>query len=326
MGTLTPARPTVRQPGAAGREPVARPARRWRRRAILANYAAISPFFALFAAFGVIPLFVAGYLSLHSWDGIGPMKYVGLDQFQRLLGDAQFWRSVLTTIEIFAMSQAPLAVAALIVAFVLSSSRLRFRGFYQTVYFLPQVTSIVVIAIVFQSLFGSNFGLINRILVAVGLPSVDWMANTWSANTVIALMIIWRGFGYLVIFFMAGMAAIPPDIYEAAELDGARFARQLWSITLPMMRPTIVFALMTGMVGGLQVFTEPQVLQVQPTAVPGMTMMLLQYQYVGQSQAAGTEADLGYASAIGWAVFVLVTVASLAAWMGRRLTGDREEN
>ncbi|MEU5106128.1 sugar ABC transporter permease [Streptomyces sp. NPDC021354] len=324
MGASVPARPTARRPTADGPRPAPGPSRPRRWRSYLASYLAISPFFVLFAVFGVFPLGIAAYLSLHTWDGIGTMHYVGFEQFHRLLEDSQFWQSLVTTVEIFAMSQAPMVVAALVAAFVLSSDRLRFRGVYQTVYFLPQVTSIVVIAIVFQSLFGGNFGMINRLLVAVGLPSVDWMASTWGADTVIALMIIWRGFGYLVIFFMAGMATIPPELYEAAELDGAGGPRKLWSITLPMMRPTVVFALLTGIVGGLQVFTEPQILDVSGTSVPGMTMMLLQYQYLGQSPSASVGADLGYASAIGWAVFALVTLASLGTLLMRRVTGHKE--
>ncbi|WP_309500497.1 carbohydrate ABC transporter permease [Streptomyces shenzhenensis] len=315
---------TVRPPKAEGRGDAPHPSRPRRWRSYLASYVAVSPFFVLFAVFGVFPLGIAAYLSVHEWDGIGVMQYVGLEQFQRLSGDGQFWQSVLTTVEIFVMSQIPMVVAALVAAFVLSSDRLRLRGFYQAIYFLPQVTSIVVIAIVFQSLFGSNFGMINRLLVTLGLPSVDWMASTWGANTVIALMIIWRGFGYLVVFFMAGMAAIPPELYEAAELDGAGGTRKLWSITLPMIRPTVMFAMLTGIVGGLQVFTEPQILDVSGQTVPGMTMMLLQYQYMGTGPASGTTTDLGYASAIGWAVFAFVALASVGTLLVRRLTGHKE--
>lgn len=290
-------------------------------------YLAVAPFFVLFTVFGIFPLVVAGYLSLHRWDGLSPMRYVGFDQFSRLADDPQFWHALLTTLEIFVMSQVPLAIAALVGAFLLSNARLRFRGLYQTIYFLPQVTSIVVIAIVFQSLFGSNFGMINRLLEWLHLPSVAWMTSQWGINTVVALMIIWRGFGYLVLFFMAGMAAIPPELYEAAEIDGARPARQLWSITLPMLRPTIVFAMLTGIVGGLQVFTEPQVLiGSYGIDVPGVTLMLLQYDYIGRNPAAGAQTDLGYASAIGWAVFIVVAVASALSWTVSRRTSDKEAN
>ncbi|MFI5887930.1 carbohydrate ABC transporter permease [Streptomyces sp. NPDC051554] len=300
--------------------------RSWTRTTI-PYYLAVAPFFVLFTVFGIFPLVVAGYLSLHRWDGLSPMRYVGFDQFSRLADDPQFWHALLTTLEIFAMSQVPLAIAALVGAFLLSNARLRFRGLYQTIYFLPQVTSIVVIAIVFQSLFGSNFGVINRLLEWLHLPSVAWMTSQWGMNTVVALMIIWRGFGYLVLFFMAGMAAIPPELYEAAEIDGARPARQLWSITLPMLRPTIVFAMLTGIVGGLQVFTEPQVLIGSlGTDVPGVTLMLLQYDYIGRNPAVGAQPDLGYASAIGWAVFIVVALASALSWTVSRRTSDKEAN
>ncbi|MEV6507692.1 sugar ABC transporter permease [Streptomyces sp. NPDC051642] len=300
--------------------------RSWTRTTI-PYYLAVAPFFVLFTVFGIFPLVVAGYLSLHRWDGLSPMRYVGFDQFSRLADDPQFWHALLTTLEIFAMSQVPLAIAALVGAFLLSNARLRFRGLYQTIYFLPQVTSIVVIAIVFQSLFGSNFGVINRLLEWLHLPSVGWMTSQWGVNTVVALMIIWRGFGYLVLFFMAGMAAIPPELYEAAEIDGARPARQLWSITLPMLRPTIVFAMLTGIVGGLQVFTEPQVLIGNlGTDVPGVTLMLLQYDYIGRNPAVGAQPDLGYASAIGWAVFIVVALASALSWTVSRRTSDKEAN
>ncbi|UNX54031.1 sugar ABC transporter permease [Georgenia sp. TF02-10] len=281
------------------------------------EYLSVSPFFLVFVAFSVIPLGYAVYLTTQKWDGLGPSEFVGWGQWERFFEQGDFWPAMWNTILIFLMGQVPVVIGALIAAVVLSRPRLRGRGFYQSAFFLPQVTSLVAITVVFQSFFSGRFGFVNVIAHYLGLPVVDWLNSPWGTRIVIALMIFWRGFGYFLVLFMAGLSAIDRSLYEAARLDGAGGARIFWSITVPLLRPTLLFVILTGTISGLQIFTEPQLLfsgQSGPDKA-GLTMMLLQYQYLGgpgsQAGYSPVPTDLGYATVIGWAIFILLLVIAL---------------
>lgn len=306
----------------------ARPAVRRRRPTLLRywrEYLAISPFFILFAVFGLFPLGFAVYLSMVSWDGLGAPEWVGLEQFSRLFTSGEFLSALGNTVIIFLMAQVPVILAALAGAALLSSPRLKAKGLYQTLFFLPQVTSVVAIAIVFQSLFSNEYGIINALLEAIGLGSVPWMTTEWGVRLVVALMVIWRSFGYFVVIFLSGIASIPPSLYEAARLDGAGPWRILRSITIPMIWPTILFVAVTGTISGFQIFTEPQVLTNGLGGPDGsvITLMFLQVGYMGTTLPT-VSADLGFATTIGWGIFAVLIV--LALLNSRVIARRRREN
>jgi cellobiose transport system permease protein len=327
---MTSATVTDRTRARAGDRPVAAPPRRGQRTGLLRywrEYLAISPFFVLFAAFGVIPLIFAVYLSTQKWDGLGASLFVGWDQWVRLFNTPDVWLALSNTFVIFAMGQIPVVIAALIGATLVSLPRLRFRSFYQTAFFLPQVTSLVAVAIVFQSIFGTRFGLVNHLLGFMGLPAQRWLEDPVLIKIVIAMMIIWRGFGYFLVIFLAGMASIDPALYEAARVDGAGPIRILWSITLPMLIPTILFVSLTATISGLQMFTEPQIL-FSGTGGPNnsaLTMMLLQFQYLGgpSTGAQTVLPDLGFATVIGWVIFIILVALGALGIRGLRSAQTR---
>lgn len=276
------------------------------------EYVSVAPFFVLFLAFGIVPLGFAVFLSMQSWDGLGPFEFVGLAQFEELFGDSQFWTAVTNTVVIFLLGQIPVVLGALVAASILSRPGLRGKGFYSTLLFLPQVTSLVAVAVVFQSLFSNEFGIINNFLQMLGVDKLPWMTDTLLVKVVIAAMVVWRGLGFFLVVFLAGMAAIPTDVYDAARIDGAGPVRTFWSITLPLLRPSIIFVSLTGTIAGLQMYTEPRVL-FDGTSGPNdaaLTMMLMQVQYMGGA-AGGRIPDLGYATVIGWAVFVILVFVAV---------------
>ncbi|MVA74699.1 ABC transporter permease subunit [Auraticoccus sp. F435] len=311
--------------GARRGAPSTTPAPRRRRGGVLRHwreYLAIAPFYVLFLAFGLVPLLYAVQLSTISWDGLADPVFVGLDQFRRVLFGGEFGVALVNTVVIFFMGQVPVVIGALVAAVLLSRRGLRGAGVYQTLFFLPQVTSVVAIAVVFQSLFSQSYGIVNRLLSMVGIGPVPWLESAWGVKVVIALMIIWQTTGYFMVIFLAGLAAIDPALYEAATLDGAGGVQRFFHITLPMLRPTIIFVLVTGTISGFQLFTQPQVLLNGGTGPfdSGLTMMYLQVRYLGSS-GSGTAVfpDLGYAAAIGWAIFVvLVVLAAVNAAVLRR--------
>lgn len=288
-------------------------------------YAAISPFYLLFLAFGLIPVGFSLYVSLHRWDGLGSMEWAGLSQYQYLLGDSDFWNSVGNTVVIWALATFPMIFLAMVTA-VLLNSAVRFKNVYRFAYFLPNVTSVVAVAIIFGSVFSTNFGLMNALLQAVGLDQVAWLNTPWGIKTAIATLMTWQWTGYNAIIFLAGLQTIPGELYEAARMDGAGPVQTFFRITLPMMRPVLLFVLVVSTVTGLQSFSEPQVL-LQTTANDstfsggpghaGRTMVLYFFQQTFDNN------DFGYGAAVAWGVFLVVILFSIINW---RLVQRRGED
>jgi cellobiose transport system permease protein len=283
-----------------------KPRRRFR---YLPQYLAISPFFVLFAIFGVYPIFYSLYLAFQRWDGIGPMRFVGTRNFEFLIQDSVFWTSVGNTFLIWVMSTVPMTVLAILIAVGLNSS-IRFKGLYRIAYFAPNVTSIVAMSIVFTSVFSTQFGVLNSLLKWVGLDPVSWLTDPWGIKVAISVMIIWRWVGYNAIIFLAGLQAIPQEVYEAARIDGAGTFQTFFRVTLPLLRPVLLFSVVMSAINGLQIFTEAQVLVGQRGGPEdaGMTMVLYFYNQAFQGN------DFGYGAAIAWGIFVLVVLFTIINW------------
>lgn len=280
-------------------------------KAHLAPYVMISPFYILFIAFSLFPILFSLYLAFHSWDGLGPMEFVGLRNFRNLLtDDPEFWKSVGNTFVIWFLSTVPQLFAALVIAFLLNAAFMRFKDFYRAVYFLPNITSIVAVAIIFGSFFGSQFGLINGLLQAVGLPRIEWINDPFWVKVAISLMVIWRWSGYNAIIYLAGLQSIPLDLYEAATIDGASRTQQFFSITLPLLKPIILFTVILSTIGGMQLFTEPLILVGNTGGANkgGLTLVLYLY-----NQAFGNQM-FGYASAVAWMLFLIIGIFSFVNW------------
>jgi len=313
----TIARQPVR-PRALEQEPARATHRPHRARELAPIYVAIAPFYVVFAVFGLFPVVFSLWLAFHRWDGIGPMRWVGLDQFRFLLTDSSFYHSLWVTFVIWVLSTVPMLVLALIVAFALNSS-IRRVGLYRIAFFIPNITSTVAIAIVFGSVFSNNFGLLNAVFQGLGLDSFPWLTSQWGIRIAVATMLVWRWTGYNAIIFLAGLQAIPTDVLEAARVDGAGPFQTAVRVLLPMLRPIILFTVITSTIGGLQVFAEPQVL-VGTTGGPGaagMTTVLYLY------QQAFSQQQFGYGAAIGWGLFVVLILFSILNWRLVQRIGNR---
>ncbi|GMA60448.1 sugar ABC transporter permease [Alicyclobacillus fastidiosus] len=270
-------------------------------------YLFISPFFILFFVFGLFPIIFSLYLSFHAWDGLSPMRFIGFKNFQLLLTDTEFWDSVKNTFIIWLESTIPMLFFALVIAFFLNSAFVRLKGFWRFTFFLPNITSIVAEAVLFSVFFNTKFGIFNFILGKFGMHAIDWLdVNGW-LQLAIAILVIWRWTGYNAIIYLAGLQAIPTDLYEAARIDGASTVQIFFRITIPLLRPIIFFTVIMSTIGGMQIFTEPQILT-NGTGGPGLggnTMVLYLY------NQAFTNHLFGYGSAIGWALFIIILAFSL---------------
>jgi cellobiose transport system permease protein len=289
------------------------------RRRVLSHwpqYLAISPFFLIFAVFGLFPVLFSLYLAFHQWDGLGEMRYVGLQQFRFLLEDSTFWQSMGNTFIIWVISTVPMLFMALVIASLLNST-VRFTAFYRIAYFIPNVTSLVAMAIFFGAVFSTNFGLVNAVLHALGLPTGRWLTEPLGMKIAVASVMTWQWTGYNAIIYLAGLQTIPSELYEAAKVDGAGPVQIFFRITVPMLRPIILFTVVVSTVTGLQSFTEPQVLfgtntTLNPnTGGPGqgaLTMVLYFYHQAFDNR------NFGYGAAIAWLVFVVIMLFVAINW------------
>lgn len=280
------------------------------------QYVAISPYYLLFAFFGLFPIGFSAYLAFHRWDGLSPVTFAGFDQFRFLLVDTTFRLAVVNTLIIWVLSTVPMLLMSLMLASLLNSVR-RFKSFYQIVLFLPSVTSIVAIAIFFIAIFNNDYGVLNSLFTAIGLPTIQWFSGYWSIKILISLLLTWQWVGYNAIIYYAGLQAIPSDVYEAAKVDGSGALSTLWFITMPLLRPVILFTVIISTITGMQTFTEPQVLFGANTAgngaaggpgQAGLTMVLYFY------QQAFVNNNYGYGAALAYAIFLIVAIFALINW------------
>ncbi|MCK5087484.1 MAG: sugar ABC transporter permease, partial [Melioribacteraceae bacterium] len=198
-------------------------------------------------------------LTFHKWNIISPMEFAGLNNYVRLFNDAVFFKSIGNTL-IFLVIHIPLQIiVALFIAEILNQN-IKFRGFYRSAFFLPVVVSGVVVTMLWQQLYGFDSGLLNRLLISVGLPKVGWLIDPGMAMPSIAIMATWKNVGLYIILFLVGLQTVPPHYYEAAELEGANHWQKFFKITLPMINPTIFMVVILSTIGGFSLFIEPYIM------------------------------------------------------------------
>lgn len=265
----------------------------------------ISPFFILFAIFGAFPLIFTAFLSFHKWSMLGERTFIGFKNYEILFtNDPLFWKAVMNTFSIWFMSTIPQLILALVLAFFLNQVFLKGKGIFRLAIFMPNITSIVAVAIVFSAMFGTNYGIINYILSLVGIDGIDWSGSYFGTQIAISAMVMWRWVGYNTIIYLAGLQGISKELYEAATVDGASTRQQFIYLTVPLMKPIILFTVVLSTIGGMQVFTEP-LLFGKGSVNQGLTMTLYLY------EEAFTRFSFGYAAAVAWLLFFIIILFSL---------------
>ena len=266
-------------------------------------------------ALGAIVLFfalpvVAGFLlsftdfDLYAIADPGNARFVGLGNYARLLRDPLFWKALGNTFLLVAVG-GPLNLAVALGGALLVNSRLaRLRGLYRTIFFAPVVTTLVAVAVVWRALYHPRFGLFNQILGLFGIPEIDWLGHPRWAMFAIVLLSVWRSFGYSLVILVAGLQAIPETLYEAARLDGASWWQQLRYVTLPLLRPTLIFAGVITTVGFFQLFAEPYVMTRGGPLNATLSIALLMYQQGFRWW------NMGHAAAIAFTLFALILATS----------------
>ncbi|MCJ0867791.1 carbohydrate ABC transporter permease [Streptomyces sp. AP-93] len=275
----------------------------------LSPYAFISPFFILFAAFGLYPLIWTAWMSLHRVELSNPdqMTWLGLKNFTDLLSDSHFWNAFTNTFTIGVISTVPQLLIALGLAHILNY-KLRGRTFFRIAVLTPYATSVAASAIVFAQLFGRDYGFINWLLSFVGVDNIDFTNSKWPAQIAISVIVIWRWTGYNALIYLAAMQAIPQDLYESAAMDGASRWQQFWNVTIPGLRPTIVFTVIVSTIGASQLFGEPMLFGGGGSPEQGGADNQYQTLAMYFFERGFTDQHLGRAAAVAWAMFLLIVV------------------
>ncbi|HET8655461.1 MAG TPA: sugar ABC transporter permease [Longimicrobiaceae bacterium] len=280
----------------------------------------LAPALFLVGVFFLLPVAASLLLSLTDFDiyavaDLSNARFVGLQNYVQLVHTPLFWTALKNTLY-FALVGGPLSVIVSLGAALLLNARLvRFRGFFRTVYFAPFVTTLVAVAIVWRYLYHPRYGLLNYALGLFGVHPVDWLGDPHWAMPAIILLAVWKNFGYNMLIFIAGLQAIPDELYEAAALDGAGPVQSFRHVTLPMLGPTMLFVGVITMIGFFQLFAEPYVMtQGGPV---GATTSLVLYMY----DQGFRWWRMGFAAAIAFVLFVVMLVAT---WIQLRIQRAEE--
>ncbi|MBX3093354.1 MAG: sugar ABC transporter permease [Cryobacterium sp.] len=287
----------------------------------LSPYLYVSPFFILFAIVGLFPLLYTGYVSLHQWHLIGGQgDFVGFEHFAFLLSQRAFWVALGNTMSIFLISTIPQLVFALIIAAVLDTN-LRGATFWRMGVLLPYVVMPVAVTLIFSNMFADQYGLVNTLLGQIGLGPIGFHSDALSSHVAIATMVNFRWTGYNALILLAGMQAINRDYYEAATIDGAGRIRQFFSITIPQLRPTLIFVIIMSTIGGLQIFDEPRLYdQYGQGGANSQWMTLTIYLYnLGWGQL-----NFGRAAAVAWLLFLIIVLIGLGNYLITRRISSNE--
>lgn len=260
--------------------------------------------------FFFIPVIAAFIISFTDFDiytlgDLSTLRFIGFDNYTKLLNDELFWTSLENTFY-FVVVAGPLSIAVSLSAALLLNSKLtKFKSLFRLAYFLPVVTTLVAVAIVWRFIYHPNFGILNFFLGLVGINPIDWLGDPFWAMPSIIILAVWKNFGYNMIIFIAGLQNIPEELYEAADIEGASALQKFRHITLPMLAPTTIFVSIITMIGYFQLFAEPYVMtQGGPL---NKTLSIVQYMY----QEGFRWWNMGYSASIAFVLFIIIFIGTL---------------
>ncbi|MGO1770487.1 MAG: carbohydrate ABC transporter permease [Microbacterium sp.] len=304
-------RPNAPSPGDPSRRPVrvisfSQRLSRWDVK--ISPYLYISPFFIVFAVVGLFPIAYTAVISLMDWDQIRRSgEFVGFEQYTWILSQPKFWVALRNTFSIFLLSSVPQMILAMFIAAMLDR-HIRAKTFWRMSALLPYVVAPVAVGLIFNALFADQSGVVNGWLGLVGIGPIPWHVEPFWSHVAIATMVNYRWTGYNALILLAAMQAVPRDYYEAATVDGAGAFRQFWSITLPSLKPTLIFVIITSTIGGLQVFDEPRMFdQFGRGGAAQQWLTITLYLY----DIGWEEWNFGRAAALAWILFVIILAIGL---------------
>ncbi|MCK4577324.1 MAG: sugar ABC transporter permease [Candidatus Marinimicrobia bacterium] len=272
---------------------------------VVAPYFLITPYILHFLLIVAFPVVFSLILTVHRWNLLSPMTWVGGTNILTLISDPLFWKSLWNTLR-FLIIHIPLQIAIALVLAEILNQQLRARGFFRAVFFLPVVISGVVVTILWKQLYASENGVFNEVLLALGMGRVEWLTSPLIAMPAIAIMATWKNVGLYVILLLAGLQSIPKQVYEAATIDGANRIQQFFKITIPMLNPVLLTVIILSTINGFSLFIEPYVMTGGGPLNSTLSMNLFIYKQAFCFYKMGYAATLGFVLAV--VVFAVVAV------------------
>jgi ABC-type sugar transport system permease subunit len=262
------------------------------------------------------PFIFSFVISFSEWNGIGEIKWIGFDNYIKLVRDEIFIQSIMNGIIIFFMYVPLMLFLALVLAVILNNSEVKFRGFFRTTIFIPNITSVVAVSFVFALIFDTKYGFLNMILSQLGIEPVSWLGTPLGARVAVSSLVTWRWLGYNMVLMLAGLQNISKELFEAADIDGANKVQSFFSITIPLMKPVILFCTVLSTIGTFSLFTEPMLLTgggpMYKTITPVLYIYRESFQYL----------RMGYASSVAYIYFILMFVFTLLQFRLSKSMGE----
>jgi ABC-type sugar transport system permease subunit len=260
----------------------------------------------IYFSFTLGPVLFSLFMSFHQWSGVGNPIFVGISNYRELATDVRFVTALRNTAQ-YVLSVVPAQIViALLIATIVMERWFRFRTITRTVYFMPVVVSEVAVAMVWMVIYQPTYGLLNAVLGLLNIGRVNWLGDSRIVLHALAFMAVWRSLGYYMVIFMAGLSGIPYSLYEASALDGANKRQTLWHVTLPLLRPTILFALVIACIGAFQVFGSIYLMTGGGPRYASTVITWMIYDHGFRNLR------MGYASSIAWVLFVIIFGLGLA--------------
>ncbi|WP_423189094.1 carbohydrate ABC transporter permease [Alkalibacterium sp. f15] len=265
-----------------------------------------------FMLFALVPLLISFYASFTNWNGLRQMSFIGLENYRNLFSDSYFWTTLGNTF--YLMLGIPIGLTLSFLLALALNRKIPGKNTFRVIYYIPVVSSLAAISILWQWAYNGDFGLFNQALAYIGIDGPNWLQNTATIKPAIILMTVWKGLGYSMLLYLAAIQSVPRTFYEAASLDGASSFQRLVYITWPMVKPVTFFLIVTNIIGGAQMFTEINIMT--PTGGPMYSSATLVW-YLWQQ--AFNYWKMGYASAMSVVLGLLIfTITALQFYMDRK--------
>lgn len=276
------------------------------------GYAAIAPYFIVFTVFGLYPIFYTIFLSFQSWDGVKPVELLGIGNYVRLLSDEVFLKAIINTVKIWIVNFIPQILVALILSALFTFSKIKGMKFFKTAFYLPNLITAASVGLMFNLLFNGDKSVVNQLLLNLGIIAspISFLSSGGFAQTVVSYIQWWMWFGYTTIIVIAGMTTVDTQVYEAAMVDGANTFQTYKRITLPLIKPTIIYIMITSIIGGMQLFDVPTVLTDGAGSPQKSILTSAMYIYAH----AFKYHNYGYASAVSVGLLIIIVILSIISF------------
>ncbi|TSB47019.1 carbohydrate ABC transporter permease [Alkalicoccobacillus porphyridii] len=277
------------------------------------GYFFIAPFFIIFLLFGLYPILYSFYLSFTNWDGLNPPEFIGFANYIRAFMDPLFLQSLYNTFFIWTISVVPQLTVSLVLAVILTKRFLRGKDFFRAIYFFPNIVTAASLGLLVSLMFDWQTGSVNQMLMFLGITdgAIDWKNNALFMQLLVSAILFFQYFGYSMLIYIAGLQGISPEYEEAATVDGASKVQIFFKITVPLLKPIIIFQVITSLIGGVQIFDQPFMLTEGSGAPDHATLTSVMYLY----RTAFEQGRFGYGATIAFCLFLIIVTLSVTSYL-----------